>query len=266
MDSWGWEQLDPWLHVREWLPVGGLFCIINGPSRGRPWTQDAVRVQLRRAAAHAAMRRRFAPHQLRHAHAVEMARFSCRSVRYRSLEGAPNTSANVFGTVDLCGSRTNLQLWRISLNERAATCRPPRDASAPSSGSSWSVQPARYPPPLVASAPTLRGSRTGRTTRWPEPLGELVRGWAKPRRRRAGRRDEQAAGCAAKRSGRLRRRANRLRMGSTSHAKRALTHSAQTSECSRWLRRRPPPQPWRWSQRARSRPVTVVTTRRLCKR
>jgi integrase len=74
MDSWGWEQLDPWLQVREQLPVGALFCIICGPTRGRPWTQDAVRVQLRRTAARAAVRRRFAPHQLRHAHAVEMAR------------------------------------------------------------------------------------------------------------------------------------------------------------------------------------------------
>jgi site-specific recombinase XerD len=74
MDSWGWEQLDPWLQVREQLPVGALFCIICGPTRGRPWTQDAVRVQLRRTAAQAAVRRRFAPHQLRHAHAVEMAR------------------------------------------------------------------------------------------------------------------------------------------------------------------------------------------------
>ena len=44
------------------------------------------------------------------------------------------------------------------------------------------------------------------------------------------------------------------------------SHCAQTSECSRWLRRRPPPQSWRWSRRARSGPVTVVTTCRLCKR
>jgi integrase/recombinase XerD len=33
-----------------------------------------VRQQLRRTAAKAGVRRRFAPHQLRHAHAVEMAR------------------------------------------------------------------------------------------------------------------------------------------------------------------------------------------------
>jgi site-specific recombinase XerD len=74
MDGWGWEQLDPWLRVREQMPVGALFCIVHGPSRGRPWSPAAVRVQLRRAGADAGVRRRFAPHQLRHAHAVEMAR------------------------------------------------------------------------------------------------------------------------------------------------------------------------------------------------
>ena len=56
------------------LPVGRLFCVIDGPTRGRPWAPGAVRTQLRRLAAQAGVRRRFAPHQLRHAHAVEMAR------------------------------------------------------------------------------------------------------------------------------------------------------------------------------------------------
>jgi len=45
----------------------------RGRTRGRPLT-TSVRQQLRRAAAKAGVRRRFAPHQLRHAHAVEMAR------------------------------------------------------------------------------------------------------------------------------------------------------------------------------------------------
>ena len=40
--------------------------------RGR-WSSAAARAELRRAAADAGVRRRFAPHQLRHAHAVEMA-------------------------------------------------------------------------------------------------------------------------------------------------------------------------------------------------
>jgi site-specific recombinase XerD len=74
MDEWAWEQLRPWLDLRLELPVGPLFCVINGPTRGRPWSAAAVRADLRRTATSAGVRRRFAPHQLRHAHAVEMAR------------------------------------------------------------------------------------------------------------------------------------------------------------------------------------------------
>jgi site-specific recombinase XerD len=73
-DAWGWEQLQPWLRLRRELPVGPLFCIINGATRGRHWSPAAARADLRRTAAAAGVRRRFAPHQLRHAHAVEMAR------------------------------------------------------------------------------------------------------------------------------------------------------------------------------------------------
>jgi integrase len=36
MDAWGWEQLRPWLTSRRDLPVGPLFCVIDGPTRGRP--------------------------------------------------------------------------------------------------------------------------------------------------------------------------------------------------------------------------------------
>jgi integrase len=74
MDAWGWEQLRPWLAARVELPVGPLFCVIDGPTRGRPWSSANVRVESCRRAAQAGIRRRFAPHQLRHAHAVELAR------------------------------------------------------------------------------------------------------------------------------------------------------------------------------------------------
>src|SRR3954447_10041954 len=74
MDEWAWEQLAPWLSVRVELPVGPLFCVVNGTTRGRPWAAAAARSELRRVAREAGVRRRFAPHQLRHAHAVEMAR------------------------------------------------------------------------------------------------------------------------------------------------------------------------------------------------
>ncbi len=74
MDRWGWEQLRPWLELRTSLPVGASLCVLHGPTVGRPWAAFAAREELRAAAGRAGVRRRFAPHQLRHAHAVEMAR------------------------------------------------------------------------------------------------------------------------------------------------------------------------------------------------
>jgi site-specific recombinase XerD len=73
MDDWAWEQLQPWLTARVNFPVGPLFCIITGPTRGRQWSISAARAQLRDTAAIAGVGRRFTPHQLRHAHAVELA-------------------------------------------------------------------------------------------------------------------------------------------------------------------------------------------------
>jgi site-specific recombinase XerD len=74
MDRWAWERLSPWFRTRASLPVGTLFCVLRGPTRGRPCSAAGLRAQLRRTAARAGVRRRFAPHQLRRAHAVEMSR------------------------------------------------------------------------------------------------------------------------------------------------------------------------------------------------
>jgi site-specific recombinase XerD len=73
MDRWAWAQLEPWMDVRRQLPVGALLCVIRGATGGRHWDPSSARKQLVRTAAKAGVRRRFAPHQLRHAHAVEMA-------------------------------------------------------------------------------------------------------------------------------------------------------------------------------------------------
>lgn len=73
LDHWGSEQLRPWSQLREQLPIGTLLCVIKGPTAGGPWEPTAARKQLRRLALRAGVRRRVAPHQLRHAHAVEMA-------------------------------------------------------------------------------------------------------------------------------------------------------------------------------------------------
>jgi site-specific recombinase XerD len=74
MDAWGGSSSRRGSRARVELPVGPLLCIIDGPTRGRPWSSAGVRSKLRRLAAQAGVRRRFAPHQLRHAHPVELAR------------------------------------------------------------------------------------------------------------------------------------------------------------------------------------------------
>ena len=72
MDPWAWSVLADWTKDRTGLPPGPLFCVIDGPTRGRAWCATAVRAELRHLAVEAGVRRRFAPHQLRHAHAVEL--------------------------------------------------------------------------------------------------------------------------------------------------------------------------------------------------
>jgi site-specific recombinase XerD len=72
MDPWGWSALQPWLAERSKLPVGPLLCVIVGPTGGHAWSASAARLELHRTAIAAGVRRRLAPHQLRHAHAVEL--------------------------------------------------------------------------------------------------------------------------------------------------------------------------------------------------
>jgi site-specific recombinase XerD len=121
MDAWGWEQLRPWLTARVELPVGPMFCVIDGPTRGRPWSSAAVRSELRRLAAQAGVRRRFAPHQLRHAHAVELAR-----------EGVPlNIIQRQLGHVNL--GTTSIYLQGIDTEEIIAAVDSRRAPMMPAS-------------------------------------------------------------------------------------------------------------------------------------
>jgi len=58
MDAWGWSALGPWLSERATLPVGPLFCVIAGPTRGHAWSASAARLELHRTAVAAGVRRR----------------------------------------------------------------------------------------------------------------------------------------------------------------------------------------------------------------
>ena len=70
--QWAWEHLQPWIDLRLELPIGPLLCVIKDRHEG-----DMVSGRRAcRAAPHGHDRQRspaLAPHQLRHAHAVEMA-------------------------------------------------------------------------------------------------------------------------------------------------------------------------------------------------
>ena len=92
MDEWGWEQLRPWLNARTALPVGPLFCIIDGPTRGRPWSGAAVRGEFRRLAAEAGVRRRFAPHQLRTRTRSSSRVRACRSTSSSASSATPTSA------------------------------------------------------------------------------------------------------------------------------------------------------------------------------
>lgn len=50
MHGWAFEQLDPWLQIRARLPGGALFCVLRGPTRGRPCSPAGIRSQLRETA------------------------------------------------------------------------------------------------------------------------------------------------------------------------------------------------------------------------
>jgi site-specific recombinase XerD len=73
MDDRGWQELEPWLDARVATHRSPVLHHQRTHAR-TPMTASGVRAELRRTAAQAGVRRRFVPHQLRHAHAVEMAR------------------------------------------------------------------------------------------------------------------------------------------------------------------------------------------------
>jgi site-specific recombinase XerD len=72
MDEWAWAGIQPWLDLRTTFPAGPVFCVVSGVTAVQRWTASDVRRQLSRAAKAAGITRRVAPHQFRHAHAVDL--------------------------------------------------------------------------------------------------------------------------------------------------------------------------------------------------
>jgi site-specific recombinase XerD len=107
LDRWAWVRLEPWMEIRAGFPAGALLCVIHGPTAGRRWEAAAARKQLKRAAADAGVRRRMAPHQLRHAHAVEMAHEGVPLVVIHGSSGIAISGSPAFTCRELIAPRSS---------------------------------------------------------------------------------------------------------------------------------------------------------------
>jgi integrase len=73
MAAWAWPFLADWRTRRHELPnpTGPLICVVAGPTTGNAWNTSSLRHSLHALAHQAGVRRRCAPHQLRHAWAIQ---------------------------------------------------------------------------------------------------------------------------------------------------------------------------------------------------
>lgn len=74
MDSFGWQELVPWLAIRDRYPAGPVFCCTEGVTRGCRLGSAQFRLKLAQLAVQAGITHRVVPHGLRHAHACDLAR------------------------------------------------------------------------------------------------------------------------------------------------------------------------------------------------
>jgi hypothetical protein len=70
----GWEHIERWRQQRLELPVGPFLCLIDGATSGRAWSRTGARAEAATTLSAGRRAAQVAPHQLRHAHAVDMAR------------------------------------------------------------------------------------------------------------------------------------------------------------------------------------------------
>jgi Phage integrase family len=141
---------------RERCRSGRCFASSTAP-RGRPWSGAAVRSEFRRLAARAGVRRRFAPHHLRHAHALARegvplnviqrqlghANLGTTSVYLQGIDPEEIIMAVHARRAPMMSATAGLRLWttattrtsgsatrrsRFAQTERASACRPPAHA------------------------------------------------------------------------------------------------------------------------------------------
>lgn len=120
IDSYGLELIQPWVAIRDRYPGEFFFCIVEGKTKGGRVGDSQVRAKLHKWADAAMVPERCAPHQLRHAHAVDLAR-----------EGVPlHHISRQLGHANLAITTTYLQGIAPTETIAAIAARPRPDAPA----------------------------------------------------------------------------------------------------------------------------------------
>jgi hypothetical protein len=108
------------------VPCRPLLCVIHGPTAGRNWEQASARRQLARTVAAAGVRRRIAPHQLRHAHAVELAHEEIPLVVIQRSWGMPTSALRRSSTTPPSRVRPTGRLRASGPSDAPRPCAPRR--------------------------------------------------------------------------------------------------------------------------------------------
>jgi integrase/recombinase XerC len=89
-DSYGWDQLRPWLRKREELGIpraAPVFCVHSAPTRGKRLGDAQVRASLQRYVRAAGLQGRFHLHGFRHTLAAELYRGDVKLTRIKHQLG-----------------------------------------------------------------------------------------------------------------------------------------------------------------------------------
>jgi site-specific recombinase XerC len=157
------DGLRPWLAERATLPVGPLFCVIAGPTRGHARSASAARLQLHQVTLEAGVRRRFAPHQLRHAHAVELLHEGIPLPLIQRQLGHSHLS--ITGTY-LQGISSEEIIPTVHARRRRCTRAPASSCEAPAGAHHALPRPAKRAPGPQAIAPRVSSNQPPLDSAW----------------------------------------------------------------------------------------------------
>ena len=178
---WGWEQLRPWLAARVELRSGRCSASSTARVAGDRGRAPTCASSFCRLAAQAGTRRRFAPHQLRHARAVELSRAGVPlNVIQRQL-GHANLGITSIYLQGIDTDEMHCHRPRQARTDDVGHRRTPALTSRPADSGSAADAPAARAGPRTASA--ISASVTSARAGFPSPPSDELRssGGAVPR-------------------------------------------------------------------------------------